>query len=425
MELPGYQIQSELGKGGMASVFLALDEKFQRPVALKIMLPNLAADETFTKRFLREARICAQLTHPHIVPVFDIGEHNGVHYLAMEYVAGGNLKQKMRDGISLPEAERVLREMAAALDYAGEQDYIHRDVKPDNIMFRKDGSSVLMDFGIARPTISDEQMTMMGTIVGTPKYMSPEQHRGKEVGPRADLYSLGVVFFQMITGKPPYEADDPMAMGIKHISDPIPLLPVPLKRYQPLVRKLLAKDPDKRFQRGREIIDALDELARQPVATPTSPVRSDAAANATPRGTGTPSAPRYAESELSGVKLESRMRTREVKEKAGLLSSAYLFDIYVMADEFPQFQKHFEKLTEELFAWGQQRGKKCARIQFKATVHPWIAGRVKDYIRSLRKADTHAFMQRIPIAVNLVGADGKPIEQFRIEPEDAAEQAKG
>ncbi len=423
MELPGYQIQSELGKGGMASVFLALDEKFQRPVALKVMLPSLAADDSFTKRFLREARICAQLSHPHIVPVFDIGEHNGVHFLAMEYVAGGNLKQRLRDGISLQEAERVLREIAAALDYAGEQDYIHRDVKPDNIMFRKDGSAVLMDFGIARPTISDDQMTMMGTIVGTPKYMSPEQHRGKDVDPRADLYSLGVVFFQMITGKPPFEADDPMAMGIKHISEPIPVLPMPLKRYQPLIRKLLAKDPDKRFQRGREIVAALDELARQPAVT-AAPVAKAADGTATSSASATPSAPRYAESDISGIKLESRMRTREVKEKAGLLSSSYLFDIYVMADEFPQFQKHFEKLTEELFAWGQQRGKKCGRIQFKATVHPWIAGRVKDYIRSLRKADTHAFMQRIPIAVNLVGADGKPIEQFRLDPE-APEPAKG
>lgn len=425
MEIPGYQIQSELGKGGMASVFLAMEEKFQRAVALKIMLPSLAVDESFTKRFLREARICAQLSHPHIVPVFDIGEHGGMHYLAMEYVSGGNLKQKLRDGISLPEAERVLREIASALDYASEMDYIHRDVKPDNIMFRQDGSAVLMDFGIARPTISDDQMTMMGTIVGTPKYMSPEQHRGKNVDPRADLYSLGVVFFQMITGKAPFEAEDPMAMGIKHISEPIPLLPMPLKRYQPLVRKLLAKDVDKRFQRGKEIIQALDELARQPAPAVEKAAFATSDATTPTANTGTVAKPRHAESDISGIKLESRMRTREVKEKAGLLSSSYLFDIYVMADDFKQFQQHFEKLTEELFAWGQQRGKKCGRILFKATVHPWIAGRVKDYVRSLRKSDSHAFMQRIPITMNLVGADGKPIEQFRIDPEEPAQEAKG
>lgn len=411
MNIPGYRIQSALGKGGMASVYLAVQEKFDRPVALKIMLPTLAADESFACRFQREARLCAQLSHPHIVPVFDVGEHDGMHYIAMEYVAGGSLKERLADGITPRDAETILRQVASALDYAGEMDIIHRDVKPDNIMFRQDGSAVLMDFGIARPTMSDEQMTMMGTIVGTPKYMSPEQHRGKDIDPRADLYSLGVVFFQMLTGRPPYEANDPMAMGLKHISEPIPLMPTELKRYQPLIRKLLAKDPDQRFQRGRDIVAALDELARQPTA-PAASANTGKAAAPIPMPAVRPS-----DSGASGIKLESRLRTREVKEKAGLLSSQYLFDIYVMADDFKQFQGHFEKLTEELFNWGQQRGKKCGRIQFKATIHPWITGQVKTYIRNLRQADTHAFMQRLPIAVNLVGADGKPIEQYRIEPE--------
>src|SRR5690606_33349296 len=151
---------------------------------------------------------------------------------------------------------------------------------------------------------------------------------------------------------------DPMAMGLKHISEPIPLMPTDLKRYQPLVRKLLAKDPEQRFQRGRDIVAALDELARQPAAQTTAGSAEKAAPIPVP-------AVRPSDSEVSGIKLESRLRTREVKEKAGLLSSQYLFDIYLMADDFKQFQGHFEKLTEELFSWGQQRGKKCGRIQFK------------------------------------------------------------
>ena len=314
MKIPGYRIQSALGKGGMASVYLAIQEKFDRPVALKIMLPALAADDSFARRFQREARLCAQLSHPHIVPVFDVGESDGMHYIAMEYVAGGSLKERLADGITPKDAETILRQMASALDYAGEMDIIHRDVKPDNIMFRQDGSAVLMDFGIARPTMSDEQMTMMGTIVGTPKYMSPEQHRGKDIDPRADLYSLGVVFFQMLTGRPPYEANDPMAMGLKHISDPIPLMPTDLKRYQPLIRKLLAKDPEQRFQRGRDIVAALDALAQQPAAP--APAANNEKAAPIPMAAVRPS-----ESEASGIKLESRLRTREVKEKAGLLSS--------------------------------------------------------------------------------------------------------
>ena len=412
MKIPGYRIQSQLGRGGMAKVYLAIQESFDRQVAMKIMLPQLAANPTFGQRFLREAKLCAQMSHPHIVPVYDVGEHQGLHYLAMEYVSGGILKERMSLGMRPEESERVIREIALALHHAGEQDIIHRDIKPDNIMFRQDGSAVLMDFGIARPSMTDEQMTQMGTIVGTPKYMAPEQHRGKEIDPRADLYSLGVVFFEMLTGRPPFTADDPMALGIKHITEPVPLMPGTLKRYQPLIRKLLAKDPDKRFQTGKELFDALEELRQSQNATQSRP-QSDA----TPSQAATPTPAAFESVGTSDIKLESRLRTKELKEKAGFMSSHYVFDIYAMADEFPQFQEHFDTITQELKQWGESRGKKAGCIRFKATVHPWIAGRVKDYIKRLRRADTHAFMMRIPIHVNLVGADGKPIEQLVLEPE--------
>ena len=412
MKIPGYRIQSQLGRGGMANVYLAIQESFDRQVAMKIMLPQLAANPTFGQRFQREAKLCAQMSHPHIVPVYDVGEHQGLHYLAMEYVSGGALKERMSLGMRPEEAERVIREIALALHHAGEQEIIHRDVKPDNIMFRQDGSAVLMDFGIARPSMTEEQMTQMGTVVGTPKYMAPEQHRGKEIDPRADLYSLGVVFFEMLTGRPPFTADDPMALGIKHITEPVPLMPGTLKRYQPIIRKLLAKDPDKRFQTGRELVEALEEL-RLNLSTAQQSVAPD-----TPAAPPKPATPAAFESAgSSNIKLESRLRTKELKEKSGFMSSHYVFDIYAMADEFPQFQQHFDTITQELKQWGDSRGKKAGSIRFKATVHPWIAGRVKDYIKRLRKADTHEFMQRIPIHVNLVGADGKPIEQLVIEPD--------
>ncbi|PKM21359.1 MAG: serine/threonine protein kinase, partial [Gammaproteobacteria bacterium HGW-Gammaproteobacteria-14] len=242
MQIPGYLVQAEIGRGGMASVHLAIQESCDRPVAIKIMSATLANDPAFAKRFIREAKTMAQLSHPHIVPVFDTGLHDDCHYMTMEHIVGGTLKKKIRDQTLTPEqAERVLKEIASALDYAGEQDLIHRDVKPDNIMFRGDGSAVLMDFGIARPTLSDDALTQIGTVVGTPRYMSPEQHRGKDIDHRSDLYALGAVLFEMLTGKPPYTADDPMALGIKHISEPFPLLPGELRRYQPLLRKLLAK----------------------------------------------------------------------------------------------------------------------------------------------------------------------------------------
>lgn len=406
MQIPGYRLQSKIGRGGMANVYLAVQESVDRPVAIKVMNPVLAADPTFSQRFVREAKLMAQLSHPHIVPVFDVGAHGTLHYMTMEHLSGGTLKQRLQNSLDDHDIERIIAEIAAALDYAGEQDIIHRDVKPDNIMFRGDGSAVLMDFGIARPLQGDEAMTQMGTIVGTPKYMSPEQHRGKGVDSRADLYSLGVVLFEMLTGRAPYTGEDAMSIGIKHISEPIPLLPGDKKRWQPLVRKLMAKDPEQRFQRGSEVIIALKSLSA--AAAPSVDGETPAPA---------PAAAKFVDGNTAQVKLESRMRTKEIKEKAGLLSSVYVFDIYVMADDFNQFQGHFQKISEELFNWGKERGKKCGKVKLKATVHPWIAGRVKEYVRNLRKADTHEFLKRIPIEVNLVGADGKPIEQYQIEPD--------
>ena len=406
MQIPGYRLQSKIGRGGMANVYLAVQESVDRPVAIKVMNPVLAADPTFSQRFVREAKLMAQLSHPHIVPVFDVGAHGTLHYMTMEHLSGGTLKQRLQTSLDDHDIERIIAEIAAALDYAGEQDIIHRDVKPDNIMFRGDGSAVLMDFGIARPLQGDEAMTQMGTIVGTPKYMSPEQHRGKGVDSRADLYSLGVVLFEMLTGRAPYTGEDAMSIGIKHISEPIPLLPGDKKRWQPLVRKLMAKDPEQRFQRGSEVIIALKSLSA--AAAPSADGETPAPA---------PAAAKFVDGNTAQVKLESRMRTKEIKEKAGLLSSVYVFDIYVMADDFNQFQGHFQKISEELFNWGKERGKKCGKVKLKATVHPWIAGRVKEYVRNLRKADTHEFLKRVPIEVNLVGADGKPIEQYQIEPD--------
>lgn len=415
MKIPGYRVQSQLGNGGMAKVYLAIQESFDRPVALKVMLPELAANPTFGERFQREAKLCAQMNHPHIVPVYEVGNVDKCHFLSMEYVPGGTLKEKMQKGIRPDEAEQILKEIAGALQHASDLDIIHRDIKPDNIMFRKDGSAVLMDFGIARPTVSSDELTQMGTVVGTPKYMAPEQHRGQGVDPRADIYSLGVVFFEMLTGKPPFTADDPMALGIKHISEPVPLLPVALKKYQPLIRRLLAKSPEKRPQNGNELMALLEQLESgySNTAEARTQISTDQINDHQPHNAVFESA------EQEQIKLEPRLRTQEQKTKTGLLSSHYVFDIYAVADDYPQFQKHAESLTEELKAWGEKRGKKAGALKVKVTVHPWIAGRVKDYFKQLRKADTHTFLKNIPIELTLVGADLKPIEKQLIAAEEA------
>lgn len=262
LEIPGYTVQRMLGKGGMATVYLAMQEKFEREVALKVMAPALSADEGFRERFLREAKIVAKISHPHIVAVYDVNEVNGIHYIAMEYHPGGDLKARLRDGLSVREAIGILRDMAKALDYAHSKGYLHRDIKPDNILFRADGSAVLTDFGIAKATEGDANLTQMGMVAGTPKYMSPEQARGQPLDADSDLYSLGVVLFEMLTGRLPYEASDPIALGIQHMNAPIPKLEGRIAHFQPLIDRLLAKNAAQRPQSGAQLVREIDAIEK-------------------------------------------------------------------------------------------------------------------------------------------------------------------
>ena len=254
MEIPGYKIKGELGRGGMSRVYLAIQENFDREVALKVMLPELLADATFSERFLREAKIVGQLSHPHIVAVFDVGVHENHHYISMSYHDDGDLKDKVQQGISPQQTLSVVQQIASALDFAHGQGFVHRDIKPENVLFRKDGTVVLSDFGISKAMDSNTSLTSTGTAIGTPRYMSPEQAGGKSVDGRADLYSLGVMLFEMLTGKVPYDAEDSIAIAVMHVTEPVPDLPEHLSFYQPLLNMMMAKDPDKRFQTGNEIV---------------------------------------------------------------------------------------------------------------------------------------------------------------------------
>lgn len=244
----------------MATVYLAIQESFQREVALKIMAPSLSDDESFSERFLHEARVVSRLIHPHIVTVHDVGISNGHHYLSMEYVPGRELKNCLAE-LTGDVILRVLSEVASALDYAGQKGYVHRDVKPENIMLHEEsGRAVLMDFGIAKADDIGSGMTQTGMALGTPYYMSPEQARGKKVDGRADLYSLGIVFYKMLIGRVPYDGDSAVTIGIKHISEPVPELPIRLSVFQPVLNKLLAKDVAQRYQRGSELVADIEKL---------------------------------------------------------------------------------------------------------------------------------------------------------------------
>jgi len=258
MHIPGYRIERELGQGGMAIVYLAIQESLNRHVALKVIKPVLTTDDEFAKRFLHEGRIIAQLSDPHIVTVYDIASYEGTYYLSMEYLPGETLQHHIRAGLSLDESLYIARAIASALHYAHHRGIIHRDIKPQNILFRENGSPVLTDFGIAKSLGSSTIMTRTGLSLGTPRYMSPEQIRGQAVDARADLYSFGVLFYEMLTGNAPYVADDSFALAMMHVTAPTPELPPALHRYQPVLNKLLHKDPNQRFQTGQEFIAALD-----------------------------------------------------------------------------------------------------------------------------------------------------------------------
>lgn len=260
MQIPGYRIIRKINQGGMSTVYLAIQLSVGREVALKVMSPALNADPVFSERFQREANIVGQLSHPHIVSIYDIGRFKNLNYIAMDYLAGGSVHDKMSSGLSAAEALRITEEIAYALDHAHEKGYIHRDIKPENILFREDNTAVLSDFGVAKTVSSASRMTNAGTVVGTPHYMSPEQARGKPIDGRSDLYSLGIVFYEMLTGSVPFQAEEAVAIAIKHLTAPIPKLPPQYAPLQPLLNKLLAKDPDDRFQRGREVVEAIQIL---------------------------------------------------------------------------------------------------------------------------------------------------------------------
>lgn len=262
-QVPGYDIKERIGRGGMASVYRARQHTFDRDVALKVLKPDLSEDESFCQRFVQESLIVAKLHHSHIVQVYDVGEFQNKFFIAMEYLHGGDLNTRLNKGISVNETIEIIRQAASALDFAHQKGIIHRDIKPDNIMFREDGAAVLTDFGIAKELDSDINLTQTGLIVGTPKYMAPEQIRGDKADAKADIYSLGILLFQCLTNHVPFDGKDMIATAYKHFNEPVPELPALVAAFQPIVNRMLAKHPDERYARGKDIVAALDELGQK------------------------------------------------------------------------------------------------------------------------------------------------------------------
>jgi eukaryotic-like serine/threonine-protein kinase len=259
LEVPGYKLLKVIGQGGMSSVVLAerLEDKLQ--VVLKVMFTRGMSDPTALKRFMQEYNLLSNVNHPHVVRIYERAFAADFAYIAMEYFPAGDLAARIREGIRPAEALEYLRQMASGLGAVHELSIVHRDIKPGNILFKEDGSLTITDFGVAKH-ISDEyeDITVNNMVVGTPYYISPEQGSGMKVDQRSDLYSLGVIFYQMLTGKRPYTGNSVSDLLRAHITDPVPRLPDYLIKYQPLIDGLLAKDPDDRFQNVRELLIGID-----------------------------------------------------------------------------------------------------------------------------------------------------------------------
>jgi serine/threonine-protein kinase len=249
-----YEIHQRLARGGMAQVYLARDRSLDRPVAVKELVPEFATDPSFVERFRREAQAAANLSHPNIVGVYDWGTQDGTYFIVMEYVDGPSLSQVIRrDGPLHPRrAAEIANEVAAALGFAHSRGVVHRDVKPGNVLLTATGQSKVTDFGIARALSSpDDDLTQAGSVMGTATYFSPEQAQGLPVDPRSDLYSLGVVLYEMVTGRPPFSGETPLAIAYKHVQDqpapPSTIVPDIPQGLEAIIMKLLQKKPDDRY----------------------------------------------------------------------------------------------------------------------------------------------------------------------------------
>src|SRR2546427_6478688 len=294
-----YEILQELGRGGMAIVFKARENQLGRAVAMKVLPFPLAFDKEFVELFQREARTAAKLEHPSIIPIYRVGKNGRVIYFVMKFLRGKPLSAVLgtRGALPVPEIKKTLIEVGRALAYAHKSGIVHRDIKPDNIMFDEHGQAVVTDFGIAKAAVGGK-LTGTGMAIGTPHYMSPEQARAQQLDGRSDLYSLGVVAYQCLAGVVPYDGEDSFSIGYKHIMEEIPAPPLenPEKRQLfEIIRKMMAKTPAQRFQNADELVSVLEggrsvsftTDATMAMPSLTGPRLASAPTTPLPRATGT------------------------------------------------------------------------------------------------------------------------------------------
>jgi serine/threonine-protein kinase len=287
-----YELEELVGTGGMSSVYRAHDRLLDRKVALKVLHPQFTDDEEYVERFRREARAVARLSHPNIVTVIDRGEADGRQFIVFEYVDGENLKALVaRDGaLSVESAVSLAHQVARALAFAHGEGLVHRDVKPQNVLLNGDGRAKVTDFGIARSLDVKHGMTQTGTVLGTSDYIAPEQAQGQTIGPQTDVYSLGVVLYELLTGEVPFPGENFVAVAMRHINEPPPsareLRPDVSPRLDAALRRAMAKDPRDRFPSMEAFCDeltaCLQELDRRVAPSDELPVGDEGATMVVP-----------------------------------------------------------------------------------------------------------------------------------------------
>ena len=405
--LPGYSITRKIGEGGTAQVYLATQLAFRRQVAIKVLLPAVAADADCARRFLAEAEIVAGLGHPNIVPVYDFGQQDSTFYMVMEYLPGGTLAQWINRGMETGEVLQVLSEMASALYFAHGKGFVHRDVKPENILFRENNSAVLTDFGIARQKNASNSLTVAGAVMGTPKYMSPEQLRGLELDGRSDLYALGVMFYEMMAGKPPYEDRDFMALAMKHLQAPIPSLPPLKSRYQRFLEKLMAKAPENRFQTGLEIVKLIQQvnsgmdisrMERRGCVYRLPTELTDEQQKQQRRAT-----------------VKEGLQCGEVVTQKGFFSDRYKFTGYLVALDWSRLSTSLSTMgNTQLSDWFARRGRNGAAVEIFVTTEEENFGKARTAVKLWGKGQDGKFLKKTGVTLHLKDYDNGRKQSARL-----------
>jgi serine/threonine-protein kinase PpkA len=288
IQIPNFEIDREIGRGGMSKVYLGRQLEPKRKVAIKIVSPGAAGDEAFLQSLKQEGDTVAAMSHDNILTIYACGVIQGHYYMCMEVLPGGDLTEKVKRGMRPEDALEVMIQIGSALDHAHRKGILHRDIKPENVMFHESGKAVLVDFGIAKDMASTSSFTQVGAVVGTPHYMSPERCMGKPIDARSDLYAMGVMFYEMLTGRKVFEGRDTFAVSYAHVYEPVPPLPPEHARFQGIINKLLAKDPEDRYPDAAAMVDALKRARSGGPANEPSTRRLGTGTSEALRGGGVP-----------------------------------------------------------------------------------------------------------------------------------------